>query len=361
MNQSAALRSMKNYAPLLLVAAALATQVFAADPKNPKSGVVTAPPPPKPTVKVDDLFPPTVLAKGKGFEINSRQLDEAFLNFRTAAASRGQPPPPEDKRPEVEKKLLDRLVVVQVLSRIATAADQTKGRAAAEKLLAEIRQQAGTEDSFRRQVQAMGMTAEGFTAQFIERAIVEEVVNREVRDKIIIPPARVRKFYDDNPKRFEQPETVRTAHILLTTRDLTTNQELPEDKNKAQRGLAEALLKRARAGEDFGKLAKEFSQDPGSKERGGEYVFARGQMALEFETAAFSLRPGQISDVVSTKFGYHIIKTLELNPAKKLDFEKVKDRIRDALQQEEADKQMPAYLDKVKKDAGVEILDAKYK
>jgi parvulin-like peptidyl-prolyl isomerase len=207
----------------------------------------------------------------------------------------------------------------------------------------------------------MGMTAEGFTAQFIERAIVEEVVNREVRDKIIIPPARVRKFYDDNPKRFEQPETVRTAHILLTTRDLTTNQELPEDKNKAQRGLAEALLKRARAGEDFGKLAKEFSQDPGSKERGGEYVFARGQMALEFETAAFSLRPGQISDVVSTKFGYHIIKTLELNPAKKLDFEKVKDRIRDALQQEEADKQMPAYLDKVKKDAGVEILDAKYK
>jgi parvulin-like peptidyl-prolyl isomerase len=65
--------------------------------------------------------------------------------------------------------------------------------------------------------------------------------------------------------------------------------------------------------------------------------------------------------VVSTKFGYHVIKTLELTPAKKLDFEKVKDRIRDALQQEEADKQMPAYLDKVKKEAGVEILDAKYK
>lgn len=351
---------MKTFAPLLLLAATLATQVSAADP-TPKPSVTTAPPPPKPAVKVDDLFPPTVLAKGKGFEINSRQLDEAFLNFRTAAASRGQPPPPEDKRPEVEKKLLDRLIVVQVLSRIATEADRTKGRAAADKLLAEIRQQAGTEDSFRRQIQAMGMTAEGFTAQFIERAIVEEVVNREVRDKITIAPARIRKFYDDNPKRFEQPETVRAAHILLTTRDLNSNQELPEDKQKAQRSMAEALLKRARSGEDFGKLAKEFSQDPGSKERGGEYVFARGQMALEFETAAFNLRPGQISDVVSTKFGYHIIKTLELNPAKKLDFEKVKDRIRDALQQEEADKQMPAYLEKVKKEAGVEILDAKYK
>lgn len=65
--------------------------------------------------------------------------------------------------------------------------------------------------------------------------------------------------------------------------------------------------------------------------------------------------------MVTTKFGHHIIKTLELTPAKKLEFEKVQNRIRDALQQEEADKQMPAFLDKVKKDAGVEILDAKYK
>ena len=336
------------------------SRLCAADPKDAKSPAV-APPLPKPAVKADDLFPPTVLAKGKGFTVNSKQLDEAFLNFRTASASRGQQPPPDEKRLEVEKKLLDRLIVVEVLKRKASDEDKKKGQAAADKLLADFLKQAGSIEGFRRQVQAMGMTPESFTAQFTERAIVEEVVNREVRDKVPITPQQVQKYYDENPKRFEQPETVRAAHILLTTRDLNSNQELPEDKQKAQRSMAEALVKRARSGEDFGKLAKEFSQDPGSKERGGEYVFARGQMALEFETAAFNLRPGQISDVVSTKFGYHIIKTLELNPAKKLDFEKVKDRIRDALQQEEADKQMPAYLEKVKKEAGVEILDAKYK
>ena len=94
----------------LAAAFALALSALAADPKDPKT-TVTAPPAPKPAVKVDDLFPPTVLARGKGFEINDRQLDEAFLNFRTAAASRGQPPPPEDKRLETEKKLLDRLIV----------------------------------------------------------------------------------------------------------------------------------------------------------------------------------------------------------------------------------------------------------
>lgn len=346
---------MKSFVPLLLIA----TAALAADPKDAKSAVV--PPLPKPVVSNDSLFPPTVLAKGKGFEVNSKQLDEAFLNFRTAAASRGQSPPPDEKRLELEKKLLDRLIVVEVLKRKAIEADKAKGKAASDKLLGDFLKQAGSIEGFRRQVQAMGMTPEAFTEQFTDRAIVEEVVNREVRATIPITPEQVQKFYDENPKRFEQPETVRAAHILLTTVELASKQELAPDKQKAQRALIEALLKRVRAGEDFGKLAKEFSQDPGSKERGGEYVFPRGQMAVEFETAAFSMSVGQISDVVTTKFGYHIIKVLERNAAGKIEFAKVKDRVRENLQQEEADKRLPAYLEAVKKEAGVEILDAKYK
>ncbi len=342
-----------------LLATVLAFPALAADPKAPKSPV--APPLPKATVKADDLFPPTVLARGKGFEVNSKQLDEAFLNFRTAAASRNQPPPPEDKRLETEKKLLDRLIVVDVLKRKAAPEDKAKGKASADKMLADFVKQAGSEDAFKRQVQAMGMTPESFTTQFTERAIVEEVVNREVREKVPVTPQQQQKFYDENPKRFEQPETVRAAHILLATRNLATNAELTPEQQKAQLDLANALLKRARAGEDFGKLAKEFSQDPGSKERGGEYTFPRGQMAMEFETAAFAMRAGQISDVVTTKFGHHIIKVLERIPAKKVEFEKVKDRIKENLQQEEADKQLPAYLEKVKQEAGVEILEAKYR
>ena len=346
---------MKSFVPLLLIA----TAALAADSKDAKPAVV--PPLPKPVVSNDSLFPPTVLAKGKGFEVNSKQLDEAFLNFRTAAASRGQSPPPDEKRLELEKKLLDRLIVVEVLKRKAIEADKAKGKAASDKLLGDFLKQAGSIEGFRRQVQAMGMTPEAFTEQFTDRAIVEEVVNREVRATIPITPEQVQKFYDENPKRFEQPETVRAAHILLTTVELASKQELAPDKQKAQRALIEALLKRVRAGEDFGKLAKEFSQDPGSKERGGEYVFPRGQMAVEFETAAFSMSVGQISDVVTTKFGYHIIKVLERNAAGKIEFAKVKERVRENLQQEEADKRLPAYLEAVKKEAGVEILDAKYK
>ncbi|HKP13600.1 MAG TPA: peptidylprolyl isomerase [Blastocatellia bacterium] len=74
---------------------------------------------------------------------------------------------------------------------------------------------------------------------------------------------------------------------------------------------ANALLQRIREGEDFATLARRYSEDPGSKNSGGEYIFARGKMAPEFEAAAFSLEPGEVSDVIATTFGYHIIKTEE--------------------------------------------------
>ncbi len=170
-----------------------------------------------------------------------------------------------------------------------------------------------------------------------------------------------RKYYDDHPARFEEPEMVRASHILLVTTDPKTNTELTEAQKAAKRKEMEGLLKRARAGEDFAKLAKESSEDPGSKDRGGEYKFPRGQMVPEFEAAAFALQTNQVSDIITTRYGYHIIKLSEKIPAHKVEFDKALTDIKDGLTQQELQKQFPDYLAKLKKDAGVEILDEKLK
>ena len=120
-------------------------------------------------------------------------------------------------------------------------------------------------------------------------------------------------------------------------------------------------MKRARAGEDFSKLAKEYSEDPGSKDKGGEYIFPRGQMVPEFEAAAFALGTNQVSDVVTTQFGYHVIKLSEKFPAAKVDFDKSASHIRDFLTQKKLQKEIPTYMAKLRKEANVEILDERLK
>jgi peptidyl-prolyl cis-trans isomerase C len=140
--------------------------------------------------------------------------------------------------------------------------------------------------------------------------------------------------------------------------DPTTRTPLPDDQMKIKRQQIEDILKRVKAGEDFATLATQYSEDPGSKSKGGELPpFSRGEMVPEFEAAAFSMATNTVSDVVTTTYGYHIIKLLDKTPAQKVDFTKVEARIKDFLVQQKTSKLAPPFLDKLKTSAGVEILD----
>jgi peptidyl-prolyl cis-trans isomerase C len=309
------------------------------------------------TAKPIDLFATTIVAKGNGVSVTRTELDQALIGIKSSYAARGQPIPPE-QLPMIEQNVLLRLIQIQLLSARATDADRAAGKELAETNFAEIKTRAGSDEALDRQLKAVGITREELKAKMIEETVAQTVVKREL--KPTVTDADIKKYYTDNPAAFEQPEMVRASHILFLTVD-EKGEPISDDQKKAKRKQAEDILKRAKAGEDFAKLAKEFSQDPGSKDKGGEYTFPRGKMVTEFEGAAFSMKTNQISEIITTQYGYHIIKLSEKIPAQKAAFDKVKDDLKEVLTQQAMAKVLPDYLAKLKNDANVEILDEKLK
>jgi parvulin-like peptidyl-prolyl isomerase len=134
-----------------------------------------------------------------------------------------------------------------------------------------------------------------------------------------------------------------------------TNRFLASAANQAKREKLEDILKKARAGEDFAVLLK-YSEDPTLKDNNGELTLTREGRFLEFEAAAFSLGPNQVSDIIVTPFGFHIVKLMEKIPAKRTPLEDVSKNIKQKLEDDEVKKQMPDYFEKMYKEYSVEIL-----
>ncbi|HUR33530.1 MAG TPA: peptidyl-prolyl cis-trans isomerase [Vicinamibacterales bacterium] len=152
-----------------------------------------------------------------------------------------------------------------------------------------------------------------------------------LRTKVVISPADLTKAYNDNAQQYTTPEQVRASHVLLKT----------EGKDDAAvKARAEEVLKEARGGADFAELAKKYSEDDSNSKNGGDLdYFGRGRMVPEFDAAAFAMEVGQISDVVKTQFGYHIIKLTDKKPGVTRPLEEVKQQLTDQLQSERAQQQ----------------------
>jgi peptidyl-prolyl cis-trans isomerase D len=141
----------------------------------------------------------------------------------------------------------------------------------------------------------------------------------KVGERIQVPEAELRSAYQQRQEQYRTPERVHVRHILLKTT------EKPKEEIPKIRARAEELLKQIRAGADFAELARKNSEDPGSAEKGGDLGWiVRGQTVPAFENTAFSLKPKEISDIVTTEYGFHIIQVLEKEPARLKPFEEVK-------------------------------------
>jgi len=154
---------------------------------------------------------------------------------------------------------------------------------------------------------------------------------KEYSKQVQVTPAEIDNFYQNNREKFGQPQRVKVRHILIKSD--------PKDAEAAAkaRQKAESIREEAAKGRDFAVLAKQHSEDPGTKDRGGEIGFiTRGQVVPEFEEAAFSLKAGGISNVIQTPYGLHILKVDEIQEARTEPLEKVREQIQEFLRNRKA-------------------------
>jgi peptidyl-prolyl cis-trans isomerase C len=304
-----------------------------------------ATPAPAPAQPVPAVLP-DVIADCNGDKIARAEFEKAVKAVEQRAG--GSVPP--EKRDELYRGVLDDLVAYRLLKQEVVARQMTASDAEVDARIGAFKQQMGSEANFRAALQAQQITEAKLREDARTDLLVNKLLEQEVNQKILVKPSDISTYYEKNPERFQQSESVRAAHILVLV------PQGADDKTRAAaRARAETALKAAKAGQDFAQLARRYSNDA-SAQRGGDLGFLpKGQMVPAFEAAAFALEPGQVSDLVETQFGYHVIKALEKRPARQIPFVEAAAQIEQFLEQQQRQEKGKALVEQLKSKGKVQI------
>ncbi len=241
------------------------------------------------------------------------------------------------QRAQVAKSVLDQLIERTLLLQEARRTGQLAGEAEVDSRLREIAASFPSPEEFERALHRQGLSR----AELRERVRFELTVRR-LFDRVSAPAVsegEARAYFEAHRAAFDEPERVRVRHILLRT--------------EAEARMA---LARLRAGEPFDQLARELSQDPGSRDRGGDVGFvARGQTVPEFEQAAFALKPGELGGPVQTAFGYHVLQVTEKRPAKAATWEGVRGQVLQQLRETKRREAFQAWVQQLRAKAKIAV------
>jgi peptidyl-prolyl cis-trans isomerase C len=291
---------------------------------------------------------PDVVARVNGETIDKTEFEKAIKNVEGRA---GQPVP-ADQRDRVYRGVLDQLIAYRLLMQETKTRKIEIPDTEVDARLAQIKQQFPSEDVFKQTLAQRNMTVEQLREDAKGDMRVAKMLEGEVNAAVAVQPQDVSAFYQQNPDKFKQGERVRASHILIRTPENADAKTKQDARTKAA-----DVLKQVKDGKDFGELAKEYSQDPGSAANGGDLgYFAQGQMVGPFEQAAFALKPGDVSDVVETPFGFHVIKVADKQAARTVPLEEVKPKIEEFLQNQQRQLKTEAFINSLKAKGKVEIL-----
>ena len=217
-----------------------------------------------------------------------------------------------------------------------------------------IEQVKGTFESvvvFKKALQEENLTMKNFRENIVKDLKVQKLLEQEIVSEIEdITTEEAREYYQKNPDQFTEPTKARARHVLIKVSRDASDEEIKQAKEKA-----DLVLQKAKAGADFATLARDYSEGPNAFKGGDLGFFARGEMVKSFDEAVFKLQPGQISDVVRSELGFHVIKLEEYKDPESIPFEKVEDKIKAFLTQKESNERFEKYIEQLKEKADIKI------
>ena len=308
------------------------------------------------------LASPTLLAGQKepskdtvavvnGVEISRADFDAEISRARQQFARLGQPIS-GTRLSKIKKDVLENLIGRELLYQTSQKHGIKVDEAAINNQLAMLKKRFPSEAEFNKVLSKNNLSEAAMRAQLERNTAIKEFIDKQFVQKVTISDKESKAYYESNPEYFKQPEQVQASHILIKI-----DSEADESQKAQARKKIEKIQKRLQKGEDFAALAKEFSQCPSNAKGGDLGYFRRGQMVPPFEQVAFALKPGAVSDIVETKFGYHLIKVIDKKAETTIPYKDVKDKLEQHLKREKIQKEVTLYVEKLKEKAKVEKVE----
>ncbi len=292
-----------------------------------------------------------LVARVNGHGITRTEFDVLVQSNVEQYERQSNQPFPEEQRMPLQQQVLEGLITRTVLEMEIESLGLSVSQERYERTMAEFKSQFPDENAYRQALAQQGFTEERFENELRRQLSIENLITTQALEGLSLEEAELREFYQDNPEYFQRPEQITARHIILTTQ----NAEDEAERNVI-RARIDDIRERIQAGEDFAEMAREYSED-GSASQGGRLgTFGRGQMVPEFEEVAFSLEVGELSTVVETRFGYHLVQVTEKTPEQTVPFEDARDNIEEFLLEDTRNQVAQEYVMDLRESARVERL-----
>jgi peptidyl-prolyl cis-trans isomerase SurA len=283
--------------------------------------------------------------------ITLSELEEASKRLIEQVQQSSLPAEREEKEQKARRAVLDQLIENKLLEQeIKNKKVEVSERdidAAIEQIL---RQNQVNENELKEILAKDGITLSTYRRRLHDDIGKMRLINREIKSKIVIKEEDLRNKYQDTLARFTEPAEVKVQQIFFVVPRLAT-----EEKIAAIRKEALSILERARSGEDFAELAEKYSQGPEAREGGVLGFFKHNELRPELEESAFKLQVGEVSGLIKSPEGLHILRVLERKGGEPKPFAEVQNQVRDEMMQAESERQFQEWMKALKAKAYIEI------